>query len=111
MTIIKLNKAQNGIELHFGAKPEQETLNILKRYGFRYSFRQAMWYAKQSAEMLEVAKSLAGEGAIVEEIEGKPYEKKEKAPKKAKKAKKAKKVNLNKLTKAELIALIGKMAK
>lgn len=53
-----LNQELNGIELSFEAKPAAEVIASVKAHGFRWSPKNKIWYAKQSAERLEFAKSL-----------------------------------------------------
>ena len=50
--LITLNNEKNGIEIRFDNKPETEIINELKANGFRWSGKQKMWYAKQTAERI-----------------------------------------------------------
>lgn len=58
-----LNDAKNGVEIKFASRPNDETLGTLKAYGFRWSMRQHLWYARQSSNTIEVAKRICGEQA------------------------------------------------
>lgn len=55
---INLNQELNGIELLFDAKPSADTLAAVKAQGFRWSNKNKLWYAKQTAERLSFAQSL-----------------------------------------------------
>lgn len=55
---ITLNKELNGIELSFESKPDAKTLEAVKRNGFRWSPKNKLWYAKQTAERLTFIESL-----------------------------------------------------
>lgn len=56
--IVSLNNAKNGIEIEFKTKPSEYILEDLKMFGFRWSFRQKIWYAYQTPERIEFANSL-----------------------------------------------------
>lgn len=58
MTIITMNNEKNGIEIRFDGKPESSIIAALKENGFRWSGKQKMWYAKQSADRISFAESL-----------------------------------------------------
>lgn len=58
MANIILNNEKNGIEIRFDGKPESSVITELKEYGFRWSVKQKMWYAKQSAERISFAEGL-----------------------------------------------------
>ena len=53
-----INQELNGIEISFGAKPEAATLDALKANGYRWHRAKKVWYAKQTAERLELAKAI-----------------------------------------------------
>ena len=57
---LSLNNQLNGIEISFEAKPSVTILNALKEMGFRWHRVKQLWYAKNTPERLELAKSLAG---------------------------------------------------
>lgn len=52
------NPAKNGVEVRFAVKPAPETLESLKRAGFRWSKFQSLWYARRSPETLAFAHAL-----------------------------------------------------
>lgn len=52
MSNITLNSEKNGIEVRFDSKPAAEIISDLKANGFRWSGKQKMWYAKQTAERM-----------------------------------------------------------
>ena len=64
-----LNEQLNGIEIAFTSIPSEEVRNELKTNGFRWSKYKKVWYAKQTAERLEFAKMLAGEGKEAQQAE------------------------------------------
>ncbi len=47
---ITFNSEKNGIEIRFDSKPDQSVIDMLKQYGFRWSRKQCMWFAKQTDE-------------------------------------------------------------
>jgi len=53
-----LNNELNGIEIKFDCKPIRETIDSLKAAGFRWHNLKKLWYAKQTAERLEIAKAV-----------------------------------------------------
>lgn len=70
MLNITLNNAKNGIEIRFENKPGEDVLEALHEYGFHWSGKQKMWYAKQTDERIAFANSLAEkEGSFVPEVE------------------------------------------
>lgn len=58
MATITMNNEKNGIEIRFDGKPESSIIVALKENGFRWSGKQKMWYAKQSADRILFAESL-----------------------------------------------------
>ncbi len=60
MTNITLRNDLNGIEIRFDGKPAAEVISSLKENGFRWSGKQKMWYAKQSASCIDFAMSIGG---------------------------------------------------
>lgn len=58
MAIIRINNELNGIEILFENKPESGTIAALKENGFRWSPKNKLWYAKQTAERVSFAESL-----------------------------------------------------
>lgn len=59
-----LNNELNGIEITFDAIPAPAIRNLLKSSGFAWHRVKGLWYAKQSAERIELCK------AIVEQLNG-----------------------------------------
>lgn len=59
MTTYRLNQDKRGIEIAFDAKPDEATRTALKASGFRWSKAGGYWYAKQTAERVALAESLA----------------------------------------------------
>ncbi|MCB0370519.1 MAG: hypothetical protein KDD45_14120 [Bdellovibrionales bacterium] len=45
---VRRNDAKRGFEIELDRKPDKDTHENLKNNGFRYSFRQGFYYAKQS---------------------------------------------------------------
>lgn len=68
MCNVTLNEEKQGIEVRFDNKPTKDILDKLKEYGFRWSNRQKMWYAKQNAERLELVNSLSEEKTNTEKV-------------------------------------------
>ncbi|MGE5492650.1 MAG: hypothetical protein ACM31P_15345, partial [Actinomycetota bacterium] len=58
---VTLNAEHNGVELHFAEKPSPEIITRVKAMGFRWSMRQKVWYAKDSAIRRQFAERLATE--------------------------------------------------
>lgn len=54
-----LNQELNGIEIAFEAKPTAATLDCLKNAGFRWHRVKKVWYAKQTADRIALAESIA----------------------------------------------------
>lgn len=59
MASYALNQELNGIEISFNSKPGADTLEALKAAGYRWHRAKKVWYAKQTAERLTLAKSIA----------------------------------------------------
>lgn len=57
---VAVNEARNGIEITFDEKPDEAVRAQMKANGFRWSRHQGLWYARNSAERLKFAESLAG---------------------------------------------------
>lgn len=55
---INLNEELNGIELLFDEKPSADTIASVKANGFRWSPKNKLWYAKNTADRLAFAESL-----------------------------------------------------
>jgi len=58
MATLAINKELNGIEVIFESKPAQEVIDRLKNNGFRWHRVKKLWYAKNTAERLEIAKNI-----------------------------------------------------
>jgi len=61
------NRQQDGIEIHFSAKPSQGTLDTIKANGFRWSKFNKCWYKKDSEGARRVA---ANYGELPESLKG-----------------------------------------
>jgi hypothetical protein len=59
------NKQQDGIEIHFSAKPSQGTLDTIKAAGFRWSKFNKCWYKRDSEGARRVA---ANYGALPDSL-------------------------------------------
>lgn len=53
-----INKELNGIEIKFSEKPTAKVLARMKELGFRWNPKKFVWYAKNTDERLEFAKSI-----------------------------------------------------
>ena len=62
MASYTLNQELNGIEISFDKKPDNDTLTALKKQGFRWHRVKKVWYAKQTAERLKLAKCITDRG-------------------------------------------------
>lgn len=62
MATYTLNDTLNGIEISFSEKPTSEILTALKANGYRWHGKKHLWYAKQTAERIQLAQSVASEG-------------------------------------------------
>lgn len=54
------NVERDGVEVKFGSRPPQPTIDALKARGFRWSKYQALWYARHTPERMAYAQELAG---------------------------------------------------
>lgn len=61
MSEIVFNKKKNGIELKFDEKPSYETIDMIKKAGFRWSPKQKNWYAKRNKETICLANRISDE--------------------------------------------------
>lgn len=69
MTTLTINKELNGIEITFGSKPAQKVIDSLKTNGFFWHKAKKLWYAKNTAERLAFAKSIADEKTeVIEKV-------------------------------------------
>lgn len=59
MANYRLNQDLNGIEISFEGKPDADTIEALKGAGFRWHRAKKVWYAKQTADRITLAKSMA----------------------------------------------------
>ena len=55
---ISINTNKSGIELRFDEKPALDTTSQLKAVGFKYSYRQNMWYAVKTGSIVDFANNL-----------------------------------------------------
>lgn len=72
-----INEEKNGVEIKFDSKPNAGTLDTLKSNGFKWNPKKKIWYAKQTAERIELAKALA-ENTEPETTTAEPEQKKNK---------------------------------
>lgn len=63
MCTMAINNEFNGIELTFAGKPAEEILEAMKAAGFRWHRQKKLWYAKNTAERMELAKKLSGDAS------------------------------------------------
>lgn len=61
MCTMAINPQFNGIELTFAGKPADDIREAMKAAGFRWHNQKKLWYAKQTAERLALAKKLSGD--------------------------------------------------
>lgn len=54
------NEELNGIEITFDGKPAADIRDALKADGFRWHRQKKIWYAKNTAERLELAETITG---------------------------------------------------
>ena len=59
MAYYTLNQELNGIEISFDSKPAADTLTALKAAGYRWHRVKKVWYAKQTADRINLAKSIS----------------------------------------------------
>lgn len=65
MATLTLNQELNGIEVNFDTKPLAEVLEALKGAGFRWHRAKKLWYAKNTDERMQLAKSIAENTEII----------------------------------------------
>lgn len=63
---VSYNQELNGIEITFTAKPDEKTRTELKNAGFRWHKVKKLWYAKSTADRLELVDRIAAEAAEAE---------------------------------------------
>lgn len=66
-TTMALNEVHNGIELSFSDIPSVSIRSELKKKGFRWHGRKKVWYARQTEDRIQFAKTLTGEKVIAVE--------------------------------------------
>lgn len=66
MCTMAINKEFNGIELTFTGKPAEEIREAMKAAGFRWHCMKKLWYAKNTAERIELAKKLSGDATLAQ---------------------------------------------
>lgn len=59
---VTYNQELNGIEISFQDKPGADIRDALKAAGFRWHNAKKLWYAKSTADRLELADRLTGQG-------------------------------------------------
>lgn len=59
MCTLSINPQFNGIELTFATRPDEATRTAMKDAGFRWHGVKKLWYAKNTAERMVLAKKLA----------------------------------------------------
>ena len=55
---ININEDKKGIEVRFDEKPSDHLTSLLGNLGFRYSYKQNMWYASHTPQRLSFADQL-----------------------------------------------------
>jgi len=50
---IRENKEMNGVEILFPSKPSRAVIETLKNHGFRWSFKQGLWWKRNSPGLIE----------------------------------------------------------
>lgn len=77
MQVLK-NEAQNGLELYFDTKPEQQVIEALKTNGFRWHNVKKCWFTKASEEKQKLIEAITkGEAITTTAAETKEKEKTE----------------------------------
>lgn len=66
MCTMAINNQFNGIELTFAGKPAEEIREAMKAAGFRWHQQKKLWYAKNTADRMALAKKLSGQQAAAE---------------------------------------------
>ena len=72
MCTMAINQEFKGIELSFESKPAAEIREALKSAGFHWHNQKKLWYAKNTAEHMELAQRLAGPAPAADPAEKKP---------------------------------------
>lgn len=66
----KGRRLPDGIEVRFGtARPTEETRELMKAHGYRFSEKQVMWYAKENPQSRALADRLAAEDVEIDTTE------------------------------------------
>lgn len=63
MCTMAINNQFNGIELTFEAKPAEAIRTAMKSAGFRWHRQKKLWYAKNTAERMALARQLSGQNS------------------------------------------------
>lgn len=66
---ITTNAEHNGIEIVFAGKPSVHTRDGLKKLGFRWHNAKRLWYAKNTAERMELARALVSAAEYESQIQ------------------------------------------
>ena len=53
-----INEAKQGIEIRFDEKPAEDLTSLLSNMGFKYSYKQTMWYANDTSQRRDFVKEL-----------------------------------------------------
>ena len=63
---IRENKEMNGVEILFPSKPSRAVIETLKNHGFRWSFKQGLWWKRNSPGLIErIEQALKGSSPSV----------------------------------------------
>lgn len=63
MSTYAINKAVNGIEITFESKPAESVRDLMKANGFRWHKVKKIWYAKNTADRLQIAQDITSGNA------------------------------------------------
>lgn len=55
---VRHNEQLNGIEVIFPSKPDQNIIETLKAKGFRWSFKQGLWYTRYNESLMQWAQGM-----------------------------------------------------
>lgn len=69
-----INNAYHGIEITFDGRPSAEIRAQLRAAGYRWHHIRKLWYARNTAENLNLARVLCGDTESAEELNAAPVE-------------------------------------